>query len=194
MDLTEFRKSAEEKGIPVIKKDAESILRLVVEMKKPRKILEIGTGTGYSATVILTSGRNDSKIYSIEIDEERYFAAKGNLKQLNLSERATLYLGDAGELLPDITGNYDMVFLDGPKGQYINFLPFILDLLEEGGVLVCDNVLYRGLVDKSVKMRRNSLTMVTNLRQFIDKITKDERLITHIFKEGDGISVTIKKY
>lgn len=193
MDLQLFRKTAQDNGIPIIKPDAESLLRTVTQIKQPSKILEIGTGTGYSAAVMLSCGKADSKIYSIEIEEQRYFAAKENLKSMGLSQRALLYQGDAAEILPNITGSYDMVFLDGPKGQYIHFLPYIINVLNKNGVLVCDNVLYRGLVDGTVKMRRKSLTMITNLREFLKIITNDTRFATEIFNIGDGMSVSCYK-
>lgn len=193
MDLSILRKTAEDNNVPIIKKDAESLLRLITELKKPSKILEIGTATGYSAAVMLACGKADSKLYSIEIDEQRYLAAKQNLKCLGLFGRTQLFLGDANEILPNMTGYYDMIFLDGPKGQYIHFLPYIIKLLNNCGVLVCDNVLYRGLVDGRVEMRRKSLTMVNNLREFIETLNNDSRFTTHIFQTGDGMSVSCLK-
>jgi predicted O-methyltransferase YrrM len=103
-----------------------------------------------------------------------------------------LYNGDAGEILQSITGSYDMVFLDGPKGQYIHFLPYLIDLIE-GAASYMRQCSLQGLVDGRVKMRRNSLTMVNNLRQFIDEISNDKRFTTQIFNIGDGVSVSCKK-
>lgn len=192
MDLSELREYAENNGIPIIKGDTEKLLKILVGLKRPEKILEIGTATGYSAAVMLSCGDQNSRIYSIEIDEERHNAAKRNLTGLGLYNRAELYLGDASEILANVTGSYDFIFLDGPKGQYIHFLPLLLNLLEKGGALVCDNVLYRGLVDKTVKMRRNSLTMVTNLRLFLESLQNDKSLVTSVLKTGDGVSVSYK--
>ena len=190
MDLKSLREYAEKNDIPIIKPDAEMLIKNLVEKYKPQKILEIGTAIGYSAYVMLSCGSNTSKIYTIEIDEQRFFMAKQNLKELKVSDRAVCYLGDAKEILQNITGSYDMIFVDGPKGQYIHFLPYLLKVLNIGGLLVCDNVLYRGLVDGKVKMRRKSLTMITNLREFIENISTDKRLETEIFDIGDGVSVS----
>ena len=193
MDLISLRKYAEKNGIPIIKPETEKLLKILIGMKRPLKILEIGTAIGYSAAVMLGGGNNESKIYSIEIEESRYNAAKQNLKDFGFFDRSALYLGDATEILQNVTGSYDFIFVDGPKGQYIHFLPFLLNVLSIGGVLVCDNVLYRGLVDKTVKMRRNNITMVTNLRQFLDSINNDGNLITTVLNIGDGVSVSYKK-
>jgi predicted O-methyltransferase YrrM len=114
------------------------------------------------------------------------------LNELGYADRATLYLGDAAEILPKMTGKYDMAFIDGPKGQYINYIPYVIDLLSDGGVILCDNVNYRGLVDGSVKMRRNSLTIVNNLRRFIEYIKSDARLVTEILDIGEGMSLSCK--
>lgn len=193
MDLISLREYAKKYDIPIIKPETEKLIRVLIELKKPQKILEIGTAIGYSAAVMLGGGDNKSKIYSIEIDEQRYNTAKENLNNLGFSERAVLYLGDASDILLNLTGSYDFIFADGPKGQYIHFLPCLLNVLSSGGVLVCDNVLYRGLVDKTVKMRRNNITMVTNLRLFLDRINNDENLITTVLNIGDGVSISYKK-
>lgn len=193
MDLKEVRLYAGQNGIPVIREDAERLLRLLVGIKRPKKILEIGTAIGYSAAVILSCCDPSSRLCSVEIDEERYLLAKKNLKELGLSDRAALFLGDAGEILPSLTGSYDFIFVDGPKGQYLHFLPFLLEVMEKGCVLVCDNVNYRGLVDGRVKMRRRSLTMVNNLREFLRRIEGDPRLETCVLDVGEGVSVSVFK-
>lgn len=193
MDFKDLRKYAKENNIPIIKPQTENLLKLFTEIKKPQKILEIGTAIGFSAAVMLLCGNENSKIYSIELDENRYILAKQNLKQMGLLKRAELFLGDATEIIPNLTGSYDMIFVDGPKGQYINFLPYLLNVLNCGGLLVCDNVLYRGLVDGKVKMRKKSVTMINNLRLFLDEIKNNTNLTTHIFDIDDGISVSIKK-
>ena len=194
MDLKALRKYAQENNIPIVKPETENLLRLLTEIKKPLKILEIGTAIGYSAAVMLGCANKQSKIYSIELDESRFILAKQNLKQMGYEDRAVLYQGDATDIVPSLTGKYDMIFVDGPKGQYIHFLPYLLNVLESGGMLVCDNVLYRGLVDGRVKMRRKSLTMINNLRQFLDAINNDSRLYTEVFDIGDGVSVSCLKY
>lgn len=189
-DLSGIKEYALKNNIPIVNTRAENFLKLITSVKRPSKAIEIGTAVGYSAALMLSCGAES--VYSIEIDEERYFAAKRNLHDLGCGDRATLYLGDAGEVLPKMTGSYDMAFIDGPKGQYINYIPYIMDLLNVGGVILCDNINYRGLVDGSVKMKRNSLTIVNNLRRFIDYIKSDKRLITEIFDIGEGMSLSCK--
>jgi predicted O-methyltransferase YrrM len=189
-DLKSIKEYALKNNIPVINPRAENFLKLIVSIKKPLKVIEIGTAVGYSAALMLSCGAQS--VYSIEIDEQRYFTAKRNLNELGYADRATLYLGDAAEILPKMTGKYDMAFIDGPKGQYINYIPYVIDLLSDGGVILCDNVNYRGLVDGSVKMRRNSLTIVNNLRRFIEYIKSDARLVTEILDIGEGMSLSCK--
>ncbi|MDD4003280.1 MAG: class I SAM-dependent methyltransferase [Clostridia bacterium] len=190
MNLKDIKNYCLDSVIPLISEETENLLKLIISIKKPLKVLEIGTAVGYSAALMLTYGAQS--VYSIEIDENRFFQAKQNLKDLGFEGRAALYLGDASQILPSITGSYDFVFIDGPKGQYINYIPYILNLISLGGVIICDNINYRGLVDGSVKMKRNSLTMVNNLRKFIEYITTDSRLITQIFDIAEGVSLSCK--
>jgi predicted O-methyltransferase YrrM len=190
MNLNDIKNYCLNNNIPLISGETENLLKLIISIKKPLKVLEIGTAVGYSAALMLSYGAQS--VYSIEIDENRYFQAKQNLNDLGLLGRATLYLGDASQILPNITGSYDFAFIDGPKGQYIYYIPYIINLLSCGGVIICDNINYRGLVDGSVKMRRNSLTMVNNLKKFIEYITDDSRLITQIFDIAEGVSLSCK--
>lgn len=191
--LKSMREYAAKNGIPILLPETESLVRLLVQLKRPEKILEIGTAIGYSAAVMLAESGDSTELYTVEIDEERYNAAKTNLREMGLLSRANLFLGDAGEILQVMTGQYDLVFLDGPKGQYVKFLPHILNLMPQGGLLICDNVLYHGLVDGTVKMRRKSLTMITNLRDFLQEIKDSDRLTTSILQAGDGIALCLKK-
>ena len=193
MDILWLRRLAGEKGIPVIREDTEKLLKVLIALKRPKKILEIGTGIGYSAAVMLSCGDPSSRIYSIEKDEDKCLLARQNLGRLGLDGRAALFPGDAGEILKSLTGSYDFIFVDGPKGQYLHFLPYLLDTLENGGALVCDDVNYRGLVDGRVKMRRNSVTLVNNLREFIKRIESHPGLESCVLDVGEGILVSVRK-
>ncbi|NLK17651.1 MAG: O-methyltransferase [Clostridiales bacterium] len=192
MDILWLRRHAEENGIPVIREDTEKLLRVLIGLKRPKKILEIGTATGYSAAVMLSCGDPSSRIYTIEKDEEKYLLAKQNLGKLGLIGRATLFLGDAGEILKSLTGSYDFIFVDGPKGQYLYFLPYLLGVIGEGGALVCDDVNYRGLVDGRVRMRRNNLTLINNLREFLKQV-ESHRLDSCVLDVGEGVLVSVHR-
>ena len=163
----------------------------VVEKKKPKRILEIGVNRGLSGIAMLLKS-SESKLSGIEIDEEKIKIAKDNYKLFDLTDRAKIFQGDASEIIPILTGTYDFIFLDGPKGHYFEYLPHLLSILSTGGVLFADNVLFRGYVgeDKQAPKRHN--TIKHSMENFINAITTDKTLKTQIIDIEDGISITEK--
>ena len=192
MDLQALEKFARERYIPVMLDDTKELLYETVKAAQPRRILEIGTAIGYSGIVML-SASGDATLNTIELDEKTADIAKANFKEFGLSERVNVFVGDARELVPVLTGSYDFIFLDGPKGQYETFFPYLTDLLEVGGTLVCDNVLYKGLVEHVPDDKRHKhITVARNMRAFLDDITTNERYRTVLHRIGDGVTVSIK--
>ena len=147
--LDELERYALEKGVPVIRPQVQSLLKLLLATKKPAAILEVGTAIGFSALLMSEYGPKDCRITTIEKYEKRILEARENFKRANAGERITLLEGDAFELLGKLAGPYDLIFMDAAKGQYIHFLPDVLRLLATGGLLVSDNVLQDGEILES---------------------------------------------
>ena len=186
-----LRKLASADGEPILRERSFEILLDLIEKKQPKSILEIGVNRGLSGIAMLLKSKS-AKLSGIEIDEEKIMLAKENYKDFDLLDRAKIFQGDASEIIPILTGTYDFIFLDGPKGHYFEYLPHLLEVLNVGGVLFADNVLFRGYVgeDKQAPKRHN--TIKHSMENFINAITTDERLKSQIIDIEDGISITEK--
>ncbi len=192
VDLNEILTFARKNYIPVMLDDTKKLLAEVVHQKQPKRILEIGTAVGYSGIVMLTSCKT-ATLNTIEMDEEVAKLAKQNFEKADLTSRVNIFLGDAREIVPLLVGTYDFIFMDGPKGQYEHFFSYLTDLLEVGGTLVCDNVLYKGLVEHVPSDKRHKhITVARNMRAFLDDLTANPRYQTTLFRIGDGVTVSTK--
>ncbi len=189
--IYEMRKVAKANGEPILREKSFELLLETVRTKKPSKILEIGVNLGLSGIAMLLNCKTAS-LTGIEIDEEKIALAKANYKEFGVDNRAKIFQGDASEIIPVLTGEYDFIFLDGPKGHYFEYLPNLLAVLKVGGTLFADNVLFRGFVDGSVKTPHRYNTTKNSMTKFLDAITNDEKLATTIYKMEDGVSVTEK--
>ena len=188
--LTVLREYAEVRKIPIIRKDTEQVLKAVISVAKPKKILEIGTAIGYSGCFMLANADKNARLFTMDIDEKSLSLARDTFKELGISDRVTIYTGDAGDIVKNLTGSYDFIFLDGPKGQYIHYFPYLYNLLEAGGVLFCDNVYFHGMTaaDPGHKNR----TIHVNLREFLLQLTTHDGLTSEVLDCGDGIAIAIK--
>lgn len=192
MDLTQLKKFARERYIPVMLDDTKELLFNTVKAKQPKRILEIGTAIGYSGIVMLSASEG-ATLNTIELDEATAEMARRNFADFGVGNRVNIFVGDAREIVMLLTGSYDFIFLDGPKGQYGVFFPYLTDLLEVGGTLVCDNVLYKGLVEHVPDNKRHKhITVARNMRAFLDDITTNERYSTVLHRIGDGVTVSTK--
>lgn len=180
---------ARENYIPVMLDDTKKLLQQLTTENQPKKILEIGTAIGYSGIVMLTSSP-EAQLNTIEMDEKSAEMARQNFIQAGVYDRVNLFVGDAKEIVTQLTGKYDFIFLDGPKGQYDCFLSYLIDVLEVGGLLVCDNVLYKGLVEHVPEHRHKHITIARNLNRFLDDLNNDNRLTTRLHRTGDGVTVS----
>lgn len=191
-DMAEMRKNAYGEHIPVLFSETERLLDVLVRMKQPRKILEIGTAIGFSGILMLKAAPL-AMLNTIEKLTDSADAARENFRKYGVSARVNLFEGDAGEIIPMLTGSYDFIFMDGPKGQYPEFYPYLKKLLVSGGVLVCDNVLYKGLVENIPENKRHKhITIARNLHAFLEIISNDPEMSTVTLKIGDGVSVSVK--
>ena len=189
--LAELYKRALDENVPVIRPETGSLLRVLLKMKNPGRILEIGAGTGFSGLFMLDSC--GAHLTTIELDEKRARQAEVNFARCGAGERAELILGDAADVLPYLQGAWPFIFLDAAKGQYVHFLPEIRRLLAPGGVLVTDNVLQEGcILDSHYAVERRDRTIYKRMREYLWAITHDEALTTTILPAGDGTAVSVK--
>ena len=192
MNIKDLREFGVNEGYPILKD--ESIIRLIAEIKKvnPKNTLEIGTAIGYSGTQMLLN--SDAFLDTIEYNEHSANIARQNFETMGLTSRVNIFVGDAGVVLDELVGKnkqYDFIFLDGPKGQYVKYLERLIGLLREDGVLIADNVLFRGYVRGDIVPKRFK-TLVKRLREFLDRVTSDTRLQTEVLDIGDGLSISKK--
>ena len=186
-----LREDAKKANEPVLRDKSFLLLLEKVREKKPVRILEIGVNRGLSGIAMLLESQK-SLLTGIEIDEDKIKIAKENYKTFGVESRAKIFQGDASEIIPVLTGEYDFIFLDGPKGHYYEYLPNLLSVLSVGGILFADNVLFRGYVNDKVKTPRRFNTTKHSMEKFIAEITNSDRLKTEIIDIEDGISITEK--
>lgn len=191
--LNEIEKEAGEAGVPIIKPETQRLLRFLLQMQKPRRILEVGCAVGFSALLMSEYGGPDCRITTIENYEKRIVKAAENFRRAGKEDRITLLAGDAADILPGLSGDYDMIFMDAAKGQYLSFLPEVMRLLARGGLLVSDNILQEGdILESRYAVRRRDRTIHNRMREYLYQITHDARLETVILPVGDGVALCVK--
>ena len=189
-----IEKEAWADGVPIIRKEMGNLLKVLLLLKQPQKILEVGTAVGYSSILMSENMPQNCRITTIENYEKRIPVAKNNFKRAGKEEVITLLEGDAMDILKELDGTYDFIFMDAAKGQYINFLPELLRLMPAGGLLISDNVLQEGdIVESRYGVTRRNRTIHTRMREYIYTLTHAEQLETSIVPIGDGITLSVKK-
>lgn len=191
--LKELEEFAKENGVPIAQKETIKFLEFMVNMKKPLRILELGTAIGYSAIIMHEAAGTNPHITTIERSEEMIALAKQNIKNFNLEEKIIIEEGDCLEILEKLQEPYDLIFMDAGKGHYNHFLPHCLRLLKEDGIIIADNVLFRGMVATDDLVKRRKITIVKRMRKYLDMVTEDENLITSVIPMGDGIAITKRR-
>jgi len=191
--LDELEKYAIKTNVPVIRPQVQSLLKLLLAIKQPEQILEVGTAIGFSALLMSEYGPVGCKVTTIEKYEKRIPIARENIRKAGKEEAVTLLVGDAAEVLKGLDGSYDFIFMDAAKGQYINFLPDILRLLPVGGILVSDNVLQGGdVIESRFAVARRDRTIHSRMREYLYELKHNERLRTDILPVGDGVTVSVR--
>ncbi len=186
-----FRGECERIGYPIVRRDTEELLVSLLRRYRPRRVLEIGTCVGYSACAMLAAAPEPTLV-TVESVEEKWRKAKENFARYGFSERVLAILGDCREVVPALDREFDFVFLDGPKGQYLALFPYIKDLLAPGGVLVADNTDFHGIAAAEEVPRRDR-TVRKNLRGFLSALREDADFSTEFFGTGDGVAVSVKR-
>ncbi len=191
--LHNIESEAREDGVPIIREETRDLLRILLEMKKPERILEVGTAIGFSSVFMAEYTPDSTLITTIENEPGRYRRAEENIKRAGMECRIRTLFGDARDLLETLEGSYDFVFMDAAKGQYIHFLPPIMKLLASDGILVSDNVLQDGdLFESRYGIRRRDHTIHHRMREYLYALTHHDQLDTVILECGDGMSISVR--
>lgn len=190
--ILELEKEAMAEGVPIIRPQTRSLIRFLMALKRPETILEIGAGTGYSASVMLEYAPQCRSLTTIELDPDR--AAKARQVLERAEKKAQVITGDAADVLPTLSGEFDFIFMDAAKGQYINLLPEIFRLLSPQGILLSDNIFKEGeILNSRFAVKRRDRTIHKRMREYLHALTHDERLATILLQDGDGAAVSVRK-
>ncbi|MCD8109112.1 MAG: O-methyltransferase [Clostridiales bacterium] len=191
--LEEIEREAREQHVPVIRREMQSLLKVLLAVHRPESILEVGTAVGFSALFMAEYDPAEAVITTIENYEKRIPVARANFARAGRDGQITLLEGDAAELLPELGGPYDFIFMDAAKGQYIHFLPEVLRLLAPGGILLSDNVLQDGdIIESKFAVTRRNRTIHKRMREYLYELTHHPLLTTTILPVGDGAAVSVK--
>ena len=192
--LEQIEQEALNDGVPIIRKEMQSFLKVLLRIKKPLRILEVGAAVGFSAILMSEYVPEDCRITTIENYEKRIPIARNNFKRAGKEAQITLIEGDAMEVLKTLEGPYDFVFMDAAKGQYIAYLPEVLRILSPEGILVSDNVLQNGeIIESRFVVERRDRTIHSRMREYLYTLKHHEALETSIIPLGDGVALSIKK-
>ena len=191
VELKKIKEKALKEHIPIIMDDTLEVIGKILMKKKPKSILEIGTAVGYSAICFSDYLAEEGIIDTIERDNERAEEAKINIEKTEVKDKINIIEGDAVEILPTIDKKYDVVFIDAAKGKYPFFLEQALRMLNDDGIILADNILYKGYVMSDYNKHKQR-TAVTHLRQYIKEVQENPNLETEILEVGDGIAISKK--
>lgn len=189
--MGELETFAKKYDVPISQPETMKLLEVLIRLGRVDSVLEIGCAIGYSAIGMAMAGANT--ITTVEISDDAARVARENFQKAGLSDRITLYHGDAKDVLPTLEGAYDMIFLDAAKAQYGNFFPHCLRLLKSGGLLVSDNVLYKGMTATDELVQHRKITIVKRLRQYLSDLYENPSLETSVLPVGDGVALSFLK-
>ena len=193
--LNELELYAEQNHVPIVQSEIAQFLRVFIKIHKPKAVLEIGTAIGYSGALI-AKAMDEGVIDTIELKEDMYLFAQNTFNQLSEEVKAVhvnQYLGDAAEVLPTLNRKYDLIFIDASKGHYQAFFDLCYPLLNPGGVILSDNVLYKGMIATNHYLVRRKITIVKRMRKYLQFITTHPELETTVLPMGDGLAISYKK-
>lgn len=192
--LNELEAEALRNHVPVIRRETQSLLKVLLQLKAPARILEVGTAVGFSALLMSTYGPGDCRITTIENYEKRIPIARENFRKAGRESQITLLEGDAQEVLKTLEESYDLIFMDAAKGQYIHFFPEVLRLLEKGGILISDNVLQDGdIIQSHFAVERRNRTIYKRMREYLSALKNSDELESAILPLGDGVALSVRK-
>ncbi|MBQ6415058.1 MAG: O-methyltransferase [Butyrivibrio sp.] len=191
--LDELEIIAKQQDVPIIRKETQALLKFLMVQSKPLNILEVGAATGFSALLMAEYSSPETKITTIEKYEKRIPVARENFIKYDRDNKITLLEGDATEILKALQPGYDFIFMDAAKGQYINFLPDCLRILNKGGLLVSDNCLQDGdVIESRFAVTRRDRTIHARMREYLYELKHNDMLNTVILTVGDGMTLSVK--
>lgn len=192
--LEELEQVALADHVPIIRREMQSFIKVLLAIYRPKRILEVGTAVGFSTLLMCEYGPEDLEIVTIENYEKRIPIAKENFRKAGREKQITLMEGDAGEILKELDGTFDMIFMDAAKGQYINWLPDVMRLMHKGSVLISDNVLQEGdLIESHYIVERRNRTIYKRMREYLYELKHNPKLLTSIVPLGDGVTLSVKQ-
>jgi predicted O-methyltransferase YrrM len=191
--LRVIEKKAEKEHIPIISREIANILKSIISIKDPKLILELGTAVGYSTLWMAEYTDQDAEIVTIERDEERFKRAKENIKEFGFDKKVNFKFGDAREIVPYLRRKFDLIFIDAAKGQYLNLFKMAEEKISDNGIIICDNVLYKGLIRNNHKVDHKMRTMVVNMRKFLIYLKNNKRFKTDILDIDDGLTISSRR-
>lgn len=191
--LKEMSNYAEKNHVPIIERESEEFINFLISMQKPKKILELGTAIGYSSISFAKRNKCIEKIDSVELKSEMAEIARKNISDLALDKIIYVHESDAYDFLLDLDEKYDLIFIDAAKGQYEKYFEAALKNLKEKGLIICDNVLFKGMIAEDSLVKRRKITIVKRLRKFLKDISEDKRFISSVVPIGDGVLLVRRK-
>ena len=191
-EFNKLKEDALKRHIPIIMDDTLEKIKEVLKTENPKRILEIGTAVGYSALCFAIYSQ-EAIIDTIEIDEERYNEAVQNIERIGFKDRINLILGNAVDVIPTLENKYDIIFIDAAKSKYSIFLEEALKLINNNGLILADNVLYKGYVMSDYNKHKQR-TAVRHLREYLQEVTESKNMETEILEIGDGLAITRVKF
>ncbi len=192
--LSDIQEEAIDNDVPIVPHEVARFLSVILTMQKPKNILEIGTAVGFSASLMSKYLEDGGHITTIDRYDIMLADAKKNITRMGIEDKVTILEGDANDILPTLTGPFDVIFMDAGKGQYMNFLPHCLRLMPVGGILIADDILQGGYIAKSrFSVERRQRTIHKRLRNFLWEITHNPILETCLLPVGDGVALCYKK-
>lgn len=191
--LDQIEREAKETNVPIIRTQTQGLIKFLLAMQKPMSILEVGCAIGFSALLMSEYAPKGCQITTIENYEKRIPIARENFKRAGKEEQITLLVGDATDILKELTGPYDFIFMDAAKGQYVNFLPDVVRLLAAGGILLSDNVLQDGdVIESRFAVTRRNRTIHSRMREYLYEVKHHAQLESVILPVGDGVTLSVK--
>ena len=192
--IEQIEQEALDTYVPIIRKETQSFLKVLLIMKKPVRVLEVGTAIGFSALLMCEYLPENGHITTIEKYEKRIPIARENFKRAGKEDRITLIEGDALEVMRSLEGPFDFIFMDAAKGQYIHYMPEAIRLLSKDGVLMSDNVLQDGdIIESRFAVERRNRTIHSRMREYLYELKHNDQLQTSIIPLGDGVALSVKK-
>lgn len=180
--------------VPIIRKEMQSFLKVLLMIKRPMRILEVGAAVGFSSILMSEYMPEGGHITTIENYDKRIPIARANFKRAGKEEQIDLIEGDALEVMHGLEGPYDLIFVDAAKGQYIHYLPEVMRLLGTDGVLVSDNVLQEGdIIESRFAVERRNRTIHSRMREYLYELKHHDQLQTSIIPLGDGVALSVKR-